>query len=278
MSEVATPGTELEPIQTGTDLEDFDAAAAALAADNQASADPGDFVIPILKLAQPLTAEVQDGDASAGDFVIAVTRESLGNEIDFVVSGYAKGRFRPGDPKKDIPVRAAFNQPIVPWPDDPFYGRPFAQHPEAEEVWAAKANAGEIEWGDGPPIRTTYNFTGHVIAADGEAEDEPFPVRLSLMRSNAPAARNWLTILDAVLRGRYWDSVFHLTSSKKDFAGGSSYVVNVKKTRATTPQERQRAVQLGLILKQQKARFVGDEEADDRRPAEEPDARGGADI
>jgi len=165
--------------------------------------------------------------------------------------------------------------PTVPWPEDTFFGQPFTEHPDAEEQYKARVNSGEISWGSGPPISTTYNFTGYVLSED----DDPCPVRLSLMRTSAPMAQKWATILNAILRGRYWDSVFTLTTDQTKGDKGSYYTINVKQGRKPTPEERQRAVKLAGVLRTQTVKVVGEEGADPAsRSATPPDAAGGIEV
>jgi hypothetical protein len=160
------PGTEVAVSEadvpaTQAELE------ASLVAENQASVDATDLQIPLLKIGQPLTAEVADGDASPGEFINSLTREGLGTEIEFVVSGYQKGRFFHGDRESGRRARKAYGTSIVPWTDDPHYGEPFTEHPDAEEQYSARVNANEIPWGKGPSISTTYDFTGYIVGEDG---------------------------------------------------------------------------------------------------------------
>lgn len=245
----------------------------SLAGQNQAEVDAADIQIPLLKIGQPLTAEVTEGDATAGEFINALTREGLGDEVDFVVAGYNKGRFFHGDRATGRRARKAYGVKNVPWSDDPHYGEPFAEHPDAEETYSARVNAGEIEWGKGPKISTTYDFTGFVISGLDEGE-EPIPVCLSLMRMNSKAAKKWATLLQAVLRGRYWDAVFHLSTERVSNAQGTYYVVNVKQSRKTTPDEKQQALNLALVLRNRNVSVVGDDDSDSK-PAAEPAAAGG---
>lgn len=262
--------TELEVSPEQAELE------AQLAAQNTDEIDSSDIQIPLLKVGQPLTQEVADGDARPGEFINALTREGLGDEIDFVVSGYQKGRFFHGDRANNRRARKAYGVKNVPWQDDPFYGQPFTEHPDAEEQYAKRVNNKEIEWGKGPSISTTFDFTGFVVPED--PDEEPIPVCLSLMRTNRRAAQKWVTILQAVLRGKYWDSVFHLTTERTANDKGNYYTVNVKQGRKTTPAERQRALQLALILRQRadSVQIVGED--DESAPKAEPDAAGGMGV
>lgn len=247
---------------------------ASLAAQNQSEIDRSDFTIPMLKIGQQQTVEVVDGDAKAGEFINALTREGLGSEVEFVVAGFTKGRFDHGI-RGEQKARKAFGTKIVPesWANDPFKGLPFDQHPDAEEQFKARVNRGEIPWGKGPRISTTYDFTGYVVSGleDGE---EPIPVCLSLKRGDSKQAQKWLTILDAVLRGRYWDAVFNLTAEQQRNADGTFYTISVKKTRKTTPEEKQRAMTLAMRLRHENVEVVGDDEGS-AAPKVEPSANGG---
>lgn len=244
---------------------------AQLAAANRESVDAKDIQIPLLKIGQPLTDEVVAGDARSGEFINALTREGLGTEIEFVVAGYQKGRFDHGV-RGEKKARKAYGVKTVPWNDDPFFGQPWSVHPDAEEGYARRVNAEEIPWGKGPRISTTYDFTGYVLGEEGEAA---FPVCLSLMRMNTKQAKKWITILDAVLRGRYWDSVFTLSTEQNKNDSGNFYTINVKLGRKTTAEEKQEAVTLALNLQQRASdvQIVG--EVDEAKPAAEPDAQGG---
>lgn len=261
-----------EPAELSPELANLEA---ELTGQNQTEIDASDIQIPLLKIGQSLTDEVQQGDADAGEFINALTREGLGTQIEFVVASYQKGRFFHGDRKNNRRARKAYGLKNVPWPEDPFYGQPFTEHPDAEEQYSKRANAGEIEWDKGPPISTTYDFTGHVVSGLGE-DEEPIPVCLSLMRTNSRAARKWATILQAVLRGQFWGSVFVLTTERVQSNAGPHYVVSVKQGRKTTTAEKQRAITLAQVVRSQNVAIVGDD--DEAKPKAEPEAAGGLSV
>lgn len=257
--------TDLEKAATGVEIEEISPEEAALIEANQSEVDASEFIIPILKLAQPLTDEVTSGAAKPGEFILALTGETFSPPVEFVVAGKGKGRFRPG--RQGVRTLVAYDTPTVPWKEDPHFGEPFSEHPDAEEQFKARVDAGDIEWGHGPPIQTTYNYTGFVVGNE-------VPVRLSLRRTSAPAARKLNTILDAVLRGKYWDQVFEIGSELQKNDSGTYYVVTVKQSRKTTPEERQNAIQLATVLRSQQVRTVDTEEV----PAREPEAAGGIEL
>jgi hypothetical protein len=246
---------------------------AQLAAANQAEIDQADIQIPLLKIGQLSTTEVIEGDASAGEFINALTREGLGTDVDFIVAGYQKGRFFHGDRAAGRRARKAYGVKNVPWNDDPHYGEPFTEHPDAEETYSKRVNAGEIPWGKGPRISTTYDFTGFVISGLGE-DEEPIPVCLSLMRMNSKAARKWAMLLQAVLNGKYWDAVFNLTTERKQNGDGTFYTITVKQVRKTTPEEKQKALALAMMLRNQDVEIVGE----DSEASGPPPATGGMEV
>lgn len=264
---------------------ELSAEAAALEAElvgaNQKEVDASDIQIPLLKVGQSLTDEVQQGDADQGEFINSLTREGLGTQIEFIVASYQKGRFFHGDRKKNRRARKAYGTNIVPWTEDPFYGKPFDEHPDAEEQYSARANAGEIEWGSGPSISTTYDFTGYVVSQtdeDGNSTpiEEPIPVCLSLMRSNSKAAKKWATLLQAVLRGQFWGSIFVLTTEKTQSAAGPHYIVSVKQGRKPTAAERTKALELASVVRKQVVSVVGED--DNAAPKAEPASAGGLEV
>lgn len=250
---------------------------AELANQNREETDANDIQIPLLKLGQPLTDEVSTGDASPGEFINALTRTGLGKEITFLVAGQQKGRFDHGIRGK-TKARKSYGSKTVPesWADDPYKGQPFTLHPEAEETYSKRANAGEIDWGKGPRISTTYDFYGYVVGEGDEEGEVGMPVCLSLMRMNSKAAKKWLTILDAVLRGRYWDAVFTLTSEQQKNDNGNYYTINIKQGRKTTAEERQQAVTLAQVLRARQLEVVG--EGDEGKPTVQPKAEGALEV
>lgn len=269
-TDVAVKQSEDVALQKAAELE------AELAAQNVEASDANDLQIPLLKVGQALTQEVADGEARPGEFINSLTREGLGREVEFIVSAYRKGRFDHGDRNAGKKARKAYGQKTVPWKDDPFYGRPFTEHPEAEERYSQRVNNDEIEWGKGPKISTTYDFTGYVIS--GLEEDEhPIPVCLSLMRMNTKQAKKWITLLDAVLRGRYWDKVFTLTTEQQRDGTNNYYTVGVKQGRSTTPEERQQAVDLALAVRNMNVEFVGEDDSEAAATAKPAD-NGGMEV
>lgn len=266
MAQTVTP-----EVSASTDLAEISADEQALIQANQGDANPDEFVIPLLKLTQALTKEVTEGEARAGEFYLPLTAENFGSEVEFIVAGKGKGRFKAG--KKGARTLVANDTPTVPWPDDPFYGQPFSEHPDAEETYSRNANEGKHPWGSGPPIQTTMNLTGFIAGYD-------VPLRFSMKLANKftkGEARKAATLLDAVLRGRYWDKTLILTAAAQSNSEGQSfYNAAVKLGRNTTVEERQAAVGLATILRSAVIREDGDHA--DKKSEVAPDAQGGLGV
>lgn len=257
----------------------------ALMASQESEFDANSYQVPILKVGQPLTREVTEDEADAGDFINTLTGEALGSSVGFIVSYYQTGRAL-GD-RKSGRYYVAFGDTIpASWEDAPgigpeYVGTPFVEHPDAEEIYKQRANDKEIEWGHGPPISTTHNYTGLVVVSPEEdapedAPDEVSPVRLTLKRTDMNAVRKINSIKKAVLHNRpFWEIVYDLSTFSKRFAQGVAYNLNVKQGRPTTAEEREVAVELALHT--QAGRVVAnDADASDTvGPAPEPKAQGG---
>lgn len=255
---------------------------AALIASQEDEFEGISFQTPILKVCQALTREVQDDKAEAGDFLNTLTSESLGDRIEFIVSYFSRGRSA-SDPKTSrYYVTDDFD--VIPerWADlvgEDYVGTPFAEYDEAEERYKERVNAKEIPWGKGPLISTTYNYTGFVIVHPLEGEEgEPDlqPVKLSLQRSNKAASDKILTLKRSVLRGKpFWANVFELSTRRRDFDRGTSYVVDAKLGRPTDAGEQAQATELALALGG--GRVIDNaEQAEQAAAPVEPDAKGGA--
>lgn len=235
--------------------------------------------VPILKLAQALTKEVKEGDAEPGDFVNTLTGESYGPNVEFVVAYFQRGRAASAENGRYF---VSIASDVIPesWAElvgEDYVGTRFDEYPDAEEQYKKRVNAKEIEWGKGPQISTTYNYTGLVIppALEGDEDVEPMPVRISFQRSTKPAHDKLMTLKKATLRNKaFWDVAFDFTSATKSFGRNDSFVINVKKSRDTTDQEKLLAVEVAQAV-------VGGRIQDNAEAAEagskpvEPDSAGG---
>ncbi len=269
-------------VETEAGLAVSDAELEALLAQQEGEFGDDLFQVPILKIGQPLTREVQAEEAEPGEFINTLLGEGIGTKIGFIVSYYQAGRFAAD--RESNRAYVAFG-PTIPeaWADlvgEEYVGTSFDEYPDAEEQYKRRVNAKEIEWGSGPVVSTTHNFTGYALvpSPDPDEPDDVQPVRLSLKRTDVPMAKKILTLKKASLRGKpFWDAVFELGTEKKQFTKGVSHLLTVKLGRATTPEERQMAVELATAVA---AGRVGDNQAAESavdKPAE-PAAKGGLGV
>lgn len=206
---------------------------------------------PILKIGQPLTREVSEGDAEAGEFINTLTGEGIGNKIEFIVSYYQRGRF--ASDRESGRAYVAFTKEIPSsWEDlvgKEFVGTPFDEYPDAEEKFKERVNKGEIEWGSGPLVSTTHNFTGFAVVSGHDDEpDDLQAVRLSLKRSDVPTVKKWLT-MQKTQRGKpFWDKVYSLSTKRNSYDKGAAYNLVVNLGRDSTAEERIEAVALAQAV------------------------------
>lgn len=214
-------------------------------------------VLPVLKVTQALTKEVAEGDISAGVFLNSLTGTDYGSKVELLIVRSFLGRFYA--PLKDDAVYIATGD-IAPdnWPEE-YRGQRFVDLADAEERYKERANAGEIEWEKGPPIRTTYNYVGLVVS---ELE---IPVRISFQRTSTGAARK----LDTLLRTAraFWDNIYTFQTNLTHNASKQAYYeVSVERGRRSEAAERQAAVSLALAIEQHGYQFAGDEKDPDDKP------------
>jgi hypothetical protein len=229
-------------------------AAEAILAQQQGEFTPGDVNVPIMKVGQALTREVEEGSADAGEFINSLTGEGIGKNVGFIIAYYAKGRAGSEGPGERYYTS---NDPdIIPahWADfvgEAFVGTRFDEYPDAEETFKERVNAKEIEWGKGPKISTTHNYTGLVLVSPTEDEDEdpePMPVRLSLKRTDMSAVRAINDLFRYKMRNQpFWARVFDLSTVKKT-GKGTYYNVAAKLGRETTDIEREMALDLAMAV------------------------------
>jgi hypothetical protein len=275
-----TPSTEVAKA-TETALTLSEAELAALQAQQEEEIEDDLFQTPILKIGQPLTKEVQSEQAEAGEFINTLTGEGVGTKIGFIVAYYQRGRFAAD--RDSGRAYVAFQSDIPPhWADlvgEEWVGTPFTEYPDAEETYKERVNSKQIEWGKGPLVSTTHNFTGlAVVSGVGDEPDELQPVRLSLQRTNMPAVRKLLTLRKASLRNRpFWDKVFDLGTEKRQFDRGAAHLLTVRLGRDTTPEEREEAAQLALAVAAGRVTDNAASDAATDRPVE-PEAKGGLSV
>lgn len=261
----------------GTELSVQDQIAAEIQAQQATEYGDDDLLqTPILKVGQPLTKEVSEGDAEPGEFINTLTNESLGTKVEVIPCYYNRGRFASDDDRAYVAFGATIPDNWEPLVGAEWVGKPFAEYPEAEETYKAQVNNKEREWGHGPLVSTTHNFTV-LIVGDGEDADLQ-PARLSLKRTDVPAARKINTLLNMTLRGKpFWDVVLSLSTTKKQFDKNASFVINpsdVRQVRKTTADEKELGAQLAQAVTHGRTVAAGAEDALQDKPAE-PDAGGG---
>lgn len=241
------------------------------------------YRVPILKICQSLTREVKSGDAEAGEFLNTLTGESYGTEVDFIVGYYQPGRAASDTSGK---YYVAIEQDLIPesWAPlvgEEFVGTRFDEHPDAEEVFKRDVNAKVKPWGKGPVISTTYNYTGLVVVPGLEGSDEEdslMPARVSFKRTSKAAHDKLRMLKESLLRNRpYWDAVFTLSTQEKTFGNNEAFIVNVKKARDTTVEEKTFAFEVAQAVVTGRTEDNSTEaEAGSARVA--PDNKGGLDV
>src|ERR1044072_3311414 len=175
---------------SSTELATREAQEAAIAAQQEASIDNEDLLVPMLKVGQKLTKEVDAGNADEGEFINTLLGEGVGSSIGFIIVDHHKGRAAQDRKNNRYYVSDDFETIPETWNDfvgENFVGTPFSEHPDADEQFRAAVNAGEKEWGQGAPIKTTHIYTGYaVVSAEEGSEDEVElqPVRLSIKITN----------------------------------------------------------------------------------------------
>lgn len=228
-----------------------------------------DLVLPIVKLAQSLSKEVTEGITKPGNFVNSLTGTVYGTEFEFIIAAYFKGRFYATEDQSFFT-----NALVMPdhW-DHPDAGKPFTEIDDAEERYAAAANAKQREWGSGPPIQTTHNYVGYVV---GQEDDElgVVPVRLSLMKSSAKTARSLNTLLR--LAKDPTKRIFNIGAESKTGPKGTYFVVAASQGRLAEPDEQAAAVELMQDYLHAQVQLTGDGDAEQK--PEKPEPTGGLDV
>ncbi len=252
----------------------------ALIAQQMDEFDTDTLNVPIMKIGQPLTKEVVDGDAESGEFINTLTGEGVGDAIGFIVAYYQRGRA--GADRATGRYYVAFGDTIPEsWADfvgDEWVGVPFTEYDDAEERYKERVNAKEIEWGKGPKVSTTHNYTGlAIVSGVDDEEDQIQPVRLSLQRTNVPAVRKINMLYRMTMRNRpFWDKVFNLRTEKRAFDQGQAYLLKPSIGRDTTPEERAEAAMLASAV--MAGRVTDNAEKAEATVSAEPNSKGGLGI
>lgn len=242
-----TPGTDLAEVEVPTGLAEF----------SRGELEREELVLPMVQLTQQLSGVVTDGTVESGHYYNALTGEDYGEAISLVVAHYFKGRFLEHDDKTFVA-----QGPVAPanWPEE-YAGQRFDEIPDAEETFREDVNNNVREWGSGPPIRTTFNYVGF------RPEEPDVPIRLSLMRTSAPAAKKINTLLR--FETQNWDRVIDLKAEERTDGKGRPYFVHtVRRGDPTTKDQRQHAIEFAQAIQ----RAGGGTLAGDDKATEKPKA------
>lgn len=231
---------------------------------------------PILKICQPLTKEVVAEEAEPGQFLNTLDGTVFDGQpgIEFIVAHFQRGRFY--SDKKTNKAYVAYGETIPEsWEDAvgaQFVGTRFDQHPDAEEQYKAAVNNKEREWGSGPPIATSYVYTGLVVTEQGA-----MPVRMSLMRTQTDGHRKITTLKKGLFRNApYFTKVFRFKTEKKVFTKGPTWLLMPSIERDATPEEQKQGLEVAQAARAGQVREAGEVEGDGPAvPAKEPEAKGG---
>lgn len=289
-----TPSTEIEKQDTSTEVDlaaQREAALEALRAEQDEDLDDGAFQVPILKVGQGLTKEVQDPNnpAQAGEFINTLTGETYGNKITMIISYGQMGRSAADRKTGRYYVTTS---DLIPesWGEllgEQFVGTRFDEHPDAEEQYKARINEsnGKLKWGSGPKIATTYNYTGLVLVPVRDELDQPVegefeyaPVRLTFQRGSAKQAKKIQQLRKSMLRSpkQFWSRVFEMKTELVPFSSGPAFVPMPTLGRPSNPQEQEYAADLALAVRAGRVFDNADGEDPDARV--EPDANGGVSL
>ena len=259
--------TEVVETTASQELEQLQSEADRIAEKFRGGISADEIALPLIKLTQGLSKEVEQGKAPPGHFVNSVTGRDYGDTLELVIVDRFKGRFFS---KKGSPRAWVARGEVAPdnWPDE-YKGQRFVDLADAEEQFKEAVNRGEREWESGPPISTTENYIGFVR---GETE---VPVRLSLMRTSRPAATTINTLLK--LQRAPWDAFVKLAVDENTNAQGQkSHKVIAAEGEATDEATKVAAVKLAVDLERVKDVVLLGDEADAAGGASKPAAARGA--
>lgn len=201
-----------------------------------------DIVLPLLRMVQPMSKAAEDGNAKAGEFVNSLTGENYGSELSFIVAGHFYGvsySNRDKDFFAAIPGGADTRIPTN-WPH-PDAGKTFGESDGFEDRFKELVNNGTLsEWGDGPDFSITYNFVGYLPG------DSSMPLRLSLMRTSAPAAKKLLSLTG--LDRFPWGHNYTVSTRKVEENGNRYWVAEVIRGEATSTEDLEPVVELAVNL------------------------------
>jgi hypothetical protein len=167
-----------------------------------------DITLPRIKLAQALSDEVSNGNASPGDWLNTLSGQSYGTSFEFIPISVWKSRTYFAENRDDSPIcRSADGFTSV----DGHKCKIECPHNRA---W---------EWNDGMPPLCTLGYNYLVIPIV-----DPFPAITTLMKTSFKAGKALNTLLVAA-RCPAWHWVYEFYSVKESNSRGTYYVAAVRK-------------------------------------------------
>ena len=227
---------------------------AALIASQEDEFEGISFQTPILKVCQALTREVQDDKAEAGDFLNTLTSESLGDRIEFIVSYFSRGRSASRPEDEPVLRHGRLRRHPGRWAD--LVGEDTsAPRSRVRRGRGATKSASTPRRSRGARVRSSARPTTTRASSSStrwrvrKASRTSSRSSCPLQRSNKAASDKILTLKRSVLRGKpFWANVFELSTRRRDFDRGTSYVVDAKLGRPTDAGEQAQATELALAL------------------------------
>lgn len=185
---------------------------------------PEDFVLPYIRLTQPISDDVVEGKAKPGEFRHSITGDLLGGvdqPLEFIPVHVSTPRSRFQDRAR------------VCWSPD---GRIGTGDPGGECARCPLA-----QWGaDGTPPECTRGYQYVVLLP----QHEPLPVALILAKTSAKAAKRLNYFIKAYRRG----TVFALKTHKETNDKGTFYVFDVERAREMTHEEIQAVLEIRQMI------------------------------
>lgn len=180
--------------------------------------DREDIVLPRIRLLQPVSSDVTDGIASAGQFMNSVTGEVFPEDLHVLIFTHFKSRVY----------------------FDPDGNGVLCLSPDGIEgsEFGACADCEYPKWKDRvpPPCALVHNYPCYVLNA-GAIEGTPLPIALSFMKTSTKAARKLNTMV-AVSHRSWFDFIFKVSSIKTKNDKGTYFVMEIEKLRDASEQER----------------------------------------
>ena len=214
---------------------------------------PEDFVLPYIRLTQPISDDVVEGKAKPGEFRHSITGDLLGGvdqPLEFIPVHVSTPRSRFQDRAR------------VCWSPDGRIGTGDPGGKCAECPYA--------QWGaDGKPPECTRAYQYVVLLP----EHEPLPIALILAKTSARTAKRLNYYIKAYRKG----SVFALKTHKETNDKGTFYVFDVERARDLTPEEIRGVLEIhnmlagkNLVVEQDPSDFDFDGSASAAKPDTAP--------